>query len=318
MLSSLERGVFSGLDNLQKLHLDGNNISLVEDSVFQNMGKLEELDLSGNQIAVLAGETLMGLRKLKKLNFRGNQMTILGDHTFAYVQNLQRLDLSSNQLQVIRHQALSSLRRLDNLNLAHNKLTVLDKTSMVPIWPNLLDKPFKFSLEGNRIWRFPVKFQINKFLDIFSLDNPLQCHCDMLWIYRDLKQSSSSENLNLESLTCQAQEGESKNLLSLLATLDCQTTTASPATVKPSRVSTTVPYLVQDEPATKKQTLLINDSSASLQLSSPAESKDIRPQEPASSATVPSEQLAGQSSAANFGVFPFVTLSVSLVLIAVM
>ena len=135
----------------------------------------------------------------------------------------------------------------------------------------------------------------------------------MLWIHQDLTPSiNSSNNLNLKDLTCRVRDGASESLLAKLSTLDCRTTTASPATIRPSSRSstTTVTYLVQDEPATKKQTLLVNDSSASLQLSSPAESKDIKPKQPAS--TNPSKE----SSATKNGIFPFVSLSLSLFLVA--
>lgn len=131
----------------------------------------------------------------------------------------------------------------------------------------------------------------------------------MQWIVRDLKKASSSTSLltELDKLNCSVKDHSSKNLVSMLAVLDCHpTSTSQPAykaTVRPSRGSTTLAYVavVEEEPATKKQPLMVNDSSsASLQLSSQA---DVRPQAPAASVatnTVPTDRPAQQSSASNF------------------
>lgn len=290
-LSSLERGVFAGLDSLRHLFLDGNNISLVEDSVFQNLRKLEELDLSGNSIAVLTGETLMGLQQLKKLTLRGNQLAIVGDHTFAHVSNLRRLDLSSNQLQVIRQQALAGLRHLNNLDLSRNQLKGLDKSAMLPIWSNLVNSSMTFTVEGN----------------------PLLCDCRSLWILRDLRMSSTSESVktNIDRLNCTglASATSSTNLITSLSVLDCRPPAGSTATTRrPSRGSTTS-TTTEEEP---KLPVMVNDSSASLQLSSPVESKEVRPQDPVSSAATNTVLPELESSAPIVGV-PIATVCLSLV-----
>ncbi|KAI9560703.1 hypothetical protein GHT06_011653 [Daphnia sinensis] len=292
-LSSLERGVFSGLDNLRKLFLDGNNISLVEDSVFQNLRKLEELDLSGNSIAVLTGETLMGLQQLKKLILRGNQLAIVGDHTFAHVSNLRRLDLSSNQLQVIRQQALAGLRHLNNLDLSRNQLKGLDKSAMLPIWSNLVNSSMTFSIEGN----------------------PLLCDCRSLWILRDLRMSSTSVSVNagIDRLNCTglASGNSSTNLITSLSVLDCRPPAGSTATTRrPSRGSTSTSSTHAEEQP--KLPVMVNASSASLQLSSPVESKEVRPQDPVSSAAT-NTALPEQASSAPIAGAPIATICFSLV-----
>lgn len=125
------------------------------------------------------------------------------------------------------------------------------------------------------------------------LDNPLQCSdCRLQWIVKDLKKSTSSANVlaELDKLNCTIQDGSSRNLVQVLTDMECQASTAQPAfkaTIRP-RGSTTITYFVEEEPVVKKQTLMVNDSSASLQLSS---EPDVQSQVPAASA-VPNNSSA--------------------------
>lgn len=101
----------------------------------------------------------------------------------------------------------------------------------------------------------------------------------------------------VDKLNCTSHDESSKNLVQVLSALVCPTAQpAFKATIRP-RGSSTVTYFVEEEPVIKKQTLLDNDSSASLQLSSGA---DVQSQVPAASMatnTVPSERSANSTAA---------------------
>ena len=49
--SSIEKGDFDGLTNLERLFLDGNQISSIEPGTFDGLTNLDRLDLSVNQIS---------------------------------------------------------------------------------------------------------------------------------------------------------------------------------------------------------------------------------------------------------------------------
>ncbi len=131
-----------------------------------------------------------------------------------------------------------------------------------------------------------------------------------------MSSTSATLQTGIDQLNCAAAATGSSSpttLVTMLSTLDCRpTTVAPPTTRRPSRGSTTATYVVADEP---KLPLVVNDNSASLQLSSPAESKEVRPQVPAASAatdTVQEDQ--GSSSAPVAG--PVASLWLSLLVFA--
>lgn len=143
--------------------------------------------------------------------------------------------------------------------------------------------------------------------------NPLLCDCRLLWILRDLRISSLSASVKtgIDRLNCtgHANGSSSTNLITTLSVLECRPSTVRPATTRrPSRGSTTSTH-VEEKP---KLPIMVNDSSASLQLSSPVESKEARSQEPISSAATNTVLPELESSAPIIG-FHIVTICLSLI-----
>lgn len=133
-----------------------------------------------------------------------------------------------------------------------------------------------------------------------------------------MSSSSATLKTGIDQLNCAASATGSSSptaLVTTLSKLDCRpTTVAPPTTRRPSRGSTTATYVVADEP---KLPLVVNDdNSASLQLSSPAESKEVRPQVPAASAATDTVQEDHQGSSSAPVAGPVAGLCLSLVFVA--
>lgn len=88
----------SKLPYLQKLDLQGNDISFIEDKAFILTPHLEVLDLSRNRLRSIQRHTFTGLKKLEKLKLNDNQIQTLEEGSFEDVIKLGKLDLSDNSL----------------------------------------------------------------------------------------------------------------------------------------------------------------------------------------------------------------------------
>ena len=83
---------------LQKLDLQGNDISYIEDKAFVLTPHLEVLDLSRNRLRSIQRHTFTGLKRLEKLKLNDNQIQTLEEGSFEDVITLGKLELSDNSL----------------------------------------------------------------------------------------------------------------------------------------------------------------------------------------------------------------------------
>ena len=66
-MTSLNKSTLHGLEHLQNLQIDNNNISKIEDGAFVLLPYLKHLSLRGNNISTVTSKTLQGLSNLEEL-----------------------------------------------------------------------------------------------------------------------------------------------------------------------------------------------------------------------------------------------------------
>ena len=114
---TLKSGDFAGLDNLNTLFLDGNQLSALPEDVFAGLGSLEELWLNHTQLSELPEDVFAGLGSLEELWLSSNQLSELPEDVFAGLGNLKMLRLSDNELTALPEDVFDGLESLESLFL---------------------------------------------------------------------------------------------------------------------------------------------------------------------------------------------------------
>ena len=114
---TLKSGDFAGLDNLETLYLDGNQLSALPEDVFAGLGSLEELWLNHNQLSELPEDIFDGLDNLEELWLNHNQLSELPEDVFDGLGNLKMLALYENQLGALPEDVFDGLESLESLLL---------------------------------------------------------------------------------------------------------------------------------------------------------------------------------------------------------
>ena len=98
LAGKLNADSLSKLRYLQKLDLQGNDISAIEGKAFVSTPNLEVLDLSRNRLRSIEREVFDGLGKLEKLRLNDNQIQTIEEESFEDLKSLEKLELSDNSL----------------------------------------------------------------------------------------------------------------------------------------------------------------------------------------------------------------------------
>ena len=126
LLTSLQNGVFDGLNALNHLNLSGNRISDIGLQVFSyrsDLWNLQIIDLRGNLLTSLQNRVFDGLRALKYLYLRGNRISDIGLHVFSGRDDLRNLDLRDNLLTSLQDRVFDGLSALKYLYLSGNRIS---------------------------------------------------------------------------------------------------------------------------------------------------------------------------------------------------
>ena len=91
VLQNLPEAIFSGLQNLQRLYLDGIGLAAVPGAVFAGLSELRTLHLHDNALTSLPAGVFAGLTKLTNVNLSGNQLTTLPEGIFAGMPRLRHV-----------------------------------------------------------------------------------------------------------------------------------------------------------------------------------------------------------------------------------
>ena len=112
--------------SLEKLYLNGNQITGLEDKTFANLSKLQLLYLGNNKIHSLEQDAFYGLTSLKKLHLVRNIINNLPGRLFSPFGVLESLELNKNNIQRIPNaeNLMAPMSSLRYFNMADNSLAV--------------------------------------------------------------------------------------------------------------------------------------------------------------------------------------------------
>lgn len=128
----IEDDAFEGLDNLEQLSLNDNNILLIPASALGRLPKLVYLDISYNRISALSRDILQSTTsELVYLNLARNVIREIPDGTFQDLEQLKSLNLNGNLLTKVNgHTFLGLEESLEYLHLGQNKIRSLSGPSL--------------------------------------------------------------------------------------------------------------------------------------------------------------------------------------------
>lgn len=106
--------------SLKRLYLQRNSIQEIDENAFRNLTQLEILDISHNQLGHINEQTFQPLKNLHLLRMIDNRFQNLSENLFQNNWKLMSLDLSQNgQLQSLPTNLFHGLNNLSNLSLAY-------------------------------------------------------------------------------------------------------------------------------------------------------------------------------------------------------
>ena len=170
-LTTLKRGDFFYLDNLQSLDLSNNGLTALPEDVFDALGRLTELRLNDNDLTALPAGVFARLQALRRLQFQNNRVATWPASIFNGLSNLQTIDLGSNGITQLPDDIFADNGNLQNLLLGGNQLRELPEQAFFGL-PQLRN----LSVNNNRLTELPAgAFPGYRFLSRLRLsDNQLE------------------------------------------------------------------------------------------------------------------------------------------------
>eukprot|EP00099_Drosophila_melanogaster_P001761 NP_001097402.1 Fish-lips, isoform C [Drosophila melanogaster] len=173
---------FEGLKELLALSVQGNVMSELDLSAFEGLISLKHLDLSDNNLTMVPTQQLSKLSNLTYLNLGGNRFSQLPAVAFLNLFHLRELHLSRlDFLQRIDSRAFVDNTHLQTLHLNNNP-----QLSDIPMRlfqgnPNILE----VYMQSNSLQTlYSAQFPVDQLQKLYLGDNPLQCNCSLLWLWR--------------------------------------------------------------------------------------------------------------------------------------
>ncbi|XP_067626644.1 uncharacterized protein Fili [Eurosta solidaginis] len=173
---------FEGLRELMVLTLRGNVISELDLSAFEGLTALKHLDLADNNLTMVPTQQLSKLSNLTYLSLSGNRFSQLPAVAFLNLFHLRELHL--NHLDRLNH--IDSRAFIDNTHLQALHLSNNPQLYDIPMRlfqgnPNVLE----IYMQGNSLQTlYSAQFPVDQLERLFLGDNPLQCNCSLLWLWR--------------------------------------------------------------------------------------------------------------------------------------
>lgn len=214
-------------DTLQQLHLERNELVIIESGALKHLTKLTHLFLSHNRLQRLNVTIFEDLRSLESLYLNSNGLTSLDGSLFENLSRLQNLDLSNNDLVVIGDELFSPRCQLVTFILANNLLRNIPN----PSCNHCLNRLQTLDIRNNNISDASnITRYIHTTEKLFIDGNPFHCDCRLedvrVWIQAEETSRTSSE------LSCIVPSSGEIRLIRSLSDL-CPTTTTPLATSLP-------------------------------------------------------------------------------------
>jgi hypothetical protein len=135
---TIKKNAFSGLHDLLSLHLDDNEIEVIEAGAFFGLLKLNSLSFQHNKIKSLEYGVFEGLGNLNLLNLNNNFLKNLKPKIFESVKNLTTILLKENLIESINSSTFDGLREAVQIYLYKNPL--LCNCALKNAWSVLRDR----------------------------------------------------------------------------------------------------------------------------------------------------------------------------------
>ncbi|XP_059170224.1 slit homolog 2 protein-like isoform X2 [Physella acuta] len=174
--------------HVQRLDLQGNNLTVIRKTDLQGLSNLRILQLLDNQIESVEKGAFQDLSSVIRLRLDRNELKTLPDLLFASMTKLERLDLSYNNIQYIGRKTLKSSSLLKNLQLDHNQLICISDVAI-----RHLKNMEILTLSNNNLTSVSSNlFENMRLLRILRInDNKLVCDCHLAWFARWLRKNPS-------------------------------------------------------------------------------------------------------------------------------
>ncbi|XP_049863395.1 leucine-rich repeat-containing protein 4-like isoform X1 [Schistocerca gregaria] len=188
----LHDDAFKGLSRLTVLDVSGAGVQNVSARAFRGLSGLRRLSLAGNQLRTVPSQQLAALDRLEELSIGQNDFVSIDKNAFQGLTQLRRLEVvAAPRLERVCAGALSANLNLESVTLSSNKkLQALEAGALAG-----LPKLQELVLRDNALVALPEALmaawpQLRR-LDLS--DNPLHCHCSLLWLRDVLATSNASQ-----------------------------------------------------------------------------------------------------------------------------
>lgn len=169
------------LSNLHTLSLSSNIISFINETSFVSLRTLHTLDLSNNNLSAIPTKQLSKLSTLVNIDLSGNNFSTIDRIAFQSLFSLKSVTINLiPNLDSIDHRAF-----VDNVQL---ETIILNENMNLRVLPSKLfqgNTNLKHvSLRGNSLSTFEAShFPIERLTFLDLSDNPLNCDCNLLWLW---------------------------------------------------------------------------------------------------------------------------------------
>ncbi|XP_019624870.1 PREDICTED: toll-like receptor Tollo [Branchiostoma belcheri] len=136
------------------LHLEGNQLTVINQTVLPQLLMIRELYLNGNNISYVGSMAFKNFISLKILRLDGNNISEINRQVFKFLSELRELYLNNSGMSYLAADTFQDLSKLQKLHLENNKLKSV---------PENVFSGLKLTLLGIH-------------------GNPLTCGCDVMWL----------------------------------------------------------------------------------------------------------------------------------------
>uniref|UniRef100_A0A8C4IW82 Slit homolog 2 (Drosophila) n=1 Tax=Dicentrarchus labrax TaxID=13489 RepID=A0A8C4IW82_DICLA len=121
-ITTIERGAFQDLKELERLRLNRNNLAVFPELLFLGTTKLYRLDLSENQIQGVPRKAFRGAVEIKNLQLDYNHISCIEDGAFRALRDLEVLTLNNNNISRLSVASFNHMPKLRTFRLHSNNL----------------------------------------------------------------------------------------------------------------------------------------------------------------------------------------------------
>ena len=127
-ISTINVKHFKGLNTLEHLDLERNDIETIDGDSFKDLTKLNDLILSANKIHLIDSNLFQSLKILTILIINENPLVFLDEKIFVNLKNLKNILLNANRLSVIPKNLFINNSKLETIGLQMNIIALINST----------------------------------------------------------------------------------------------------------------------------------------------------------------------------------------------